>query len=69
MAATPTVAAIGAAELFVLLMTERDAAVPPITSGDVDIGFVNEFHVCSLKSKAPTSRGFVTNQFEKIKRV
>jgi hypothetical protein len=50
-------------------MTEGDAAVPPITSGDVDIGFVYEFHGSSVKSKAPTSRGFVTNQFEKIKRV
>jgi hypothetical protein len=25
-------------------MTERDAAVPAIASGDVNIGFVNEFH-------------------------
>ncbi len=69
MATAPTVSTIGAAELFVLLMTEGDAAVPPITSGDVDIALVYEFHGSSVKSKAPTSRGFVTNQFERIKRV
>jgi hypothetical protein len=30
-------------------MAERDAAVPPIASGNVDIGFVNEFHDVVLK--------------------
>jgi hypothetical protein len=25
-------------------MTERDAAVPAIARGDVNVGFVNEFH-------------------------
>ncbi len=49
MAAAPAVATVGAAELFVLLMTEGDAAVPPITSGDVDIGFVYEFQGSILK--------------------
>jgi hypothetical protein len=43
-AASATIAAIGATKFFVLLMTERDAAVPAIASGDVNIGFVNEFH-------------------------
>jgi hypothetical protein len=43
-ATAATIAAVGAAKFFVLLMTERDAAVPAIASGDVNIGFVNEFH-------------------------
>jgi hypothetical protein len=43
-AASATVAAIGAAKLFVFLMTERDAAVSAIARGDVNIGFVNKFH-------------------------
>ena len=44
MAAPATVAAVGAAKLFVLLMTERDAAVPAVAGGNVDVGFVNELH-------------------------
>jgi hypothetical protein len=44
MAATATVAAVGAAELFVLFMPERDAAVPAIARGNVNVGFVNKFH-------------------------
>ena len=43
----PTAAAITsirAAEFLVLLMTKRDAPGPAISSGDVNIGFVNELH-------------------------
>jgi hypothetical protein len=45
MTATATVATIGAAELFVFLMPKRDAASATISSGDINVGFVNEFHV------------------------
>jgi hypothetical protein len=44
MAATPAVAAVGAAEFLVLFVPERDAAVAAIACGDVDKGFVNKFH-------------------------
>jgi hypothetical protein len=44
MAAAPAIAAVGAAEFLVLLVPERDAAVPPIACGNVDKGFVNKFH-------------------------
>jgi len=44
MTATATVAAIGAAKLFVLFVPERDAAVPAIARSDVNVGFVNKFH-------------------------
>ena len=47
MPATTTVATVGAAEFFVLFMAERDAAVPAVTCGDVNIGFVNELHEIS----------------------
>jgi len=40
----PTVTPIGSSELFVLFMPERDAAGSTISSGDVNIGFVNELH-------------------------
>ena len=43
-ATAATIAAVGAAKFFVLLMPERNAAVPAIACGDVNIGFVNEFH-------------------------
>ena len=43
-AATATVAAIGAAKFLVLLVPERDAAAAAIARGDVDLGFVNKFH-------------------------
>ena len=44
MAAATTVAAIGAAELFVLLVTERHAAITAIASGNIDIRFIYKFH-------------------------
>jgi hypothetical protein len=44
MAATSAVATIGATELFVLFVPKRNATVPAITCGDVDIGFVYKFH-------------------------
>jgi hypothetical protein len=44
MAAAPAVTAVGAAELFVLFMAEGDAATPAIACGNVNKGFVNEFH-------------------------
>jgi len=60
MAATPTVTAVRPAEFLVLLMAERDAAVPAVTCGDVNVGFVNELHGVYVyrgrikKRKAPT---------------
>ncbi|MCY1230224.1 hypothetical protein D3C72_1632280 [compost metagenome] len=57
-AATAAVAAVGAAELFVLLMTERHAAVAAIARGDVDEGFVDELHgMSSLQMKKPRQCG------------
>ncbi len=44
MAATATVATVGAAELFVFFMAERDAAGSTVSGRDINIGFVNEFH-------------------------
>jgi hypothetical protein len=44
MAATAAIAAIGATKLFVFLMPKRDAASATISSGDINVGFVNEFH-------------------------
>ena len=66
MASAPAVATIGAAELFVLFVAKRDAAVAAIACGNVDKGFVYKFHAESLQSleiktkkqKAPTGRGF-----------
>ena len=55
MAASPTVAAVGATKFFVFFMTKRHATVPAVASDDVDKGFVNEFHKGILKNKAPTS--------------
>jgi hypothetical protein len=74
MAAAPAVAAIGAAELLVLLVAEGDAATPAIACGNVNKGFVNKFHDGVLRlnlghsepkikftnKKAPTGRGFVS---------
>ena len=58
--ATATVTAVGAAEFLVLFMTERDAAVPAVTCGDVDKGFVNELRgVLSLKSEKPRRAGLL----------
>jgi hypothetical protein len=61
-AAPTTVAAIGAAEFLVLLVAKRDTAVAPIAGGDVDKGFINEFHGsyslrCARNNKAPRGRG------------
>jgi hypothetical protein len=42
--ATTTVATVGAAELLVFFMPERDAASAAISSRDVNKGFVNELH-------------------------
>jgi hypothetical protein len=44
MATASSVATIGATELFVLFVPKRNATVPAIASGDVDIGFVYKFH-------------------------
>ena len=61
MAATSAVATVGAAELFVLLVPKRDAAVPAIASGDVDIGLVYKFHgvslIKSVKNESPDKSG------------
>jgi hypothetical protein len=68
-----SVATIGAAKLFVFFMPERDAAVPAIARGDVNVGFVNKFHDRSglysslllneelWNKKAPTRRGSLRN--------
>jgi len=57
MTAATTVATVWAAKLFVLLMTERDAAVPAIARGNVNVGFVNEFHDLSSLSILILSSG------------
>jgi hypothetical protein len=44
MPAPATVATVRATELFVLLMTKRDAAIAAIASGNVYVCFVNKFH-------------------------
>ena len=59
-AASATIATVGAAKLFVLLMAKRDTAVPPIASGNVDIGFVYEFHGC-LKVVKPRQVGALSH--------
>jgi hypothetical protein len=51
MSAAAPVAAIGATEFFVLLMTERDAAVATVTGCNVNVGFVNELHGVSSVSE------------------
>ena len=44
MPAASAIATVGPAELLVLLVTKRDAAVPSIACGNVDEGFVNKLH-------------------------
>ena len=44
MAATPAVAAVGAAKFLVFFVPERCAAIAAIACGHVDAGFVNKFH-------------------------
>jgi hypothetical protein len=52
MAAAAAVTAIGAAELFVFLMPKRDAASATVSGGDVNVGFVNEFHdACFINNR------------------
>src|SRR5215208_3747578 len=51
MAAAAAVASVGTAEFLVLLVAERDAAVPSVAGGNVDIGFVYELH--DGQNKAP----------------
>ena len=66
MATATTVAAIGAAKFLVLLVPERDAAVPAVARGDVDKGFIYKFHgfltgvkrAACPNDKAPAMRGF-----------
>ena len=59
MPAPASVAAVRSAELLVLFVAERHAAVPSVAGGDVDVGFVDELHGgVSIKNKAPTNRGF-----------
>jgi hypothetical protein len=47
-AAAPAVAAIRPAELDEFLAPERDAAVPARPGGDIDLGFIQEFHGSSV---------------------
>ena len=47
MPAPTTISTVGATKFFVLFVSERDAAVPAVTCGDVNIGFVNELHEIS----------------------
>jgi hypothetical protein len=46
-AATATVSTIGATKFLVLFVTKRHAPGPAIACGDVNEGFVNEFHTGS----------------------
>jgi hypothetical protein len=59
MAAASAVTPVGPAEFFVLLMTERHAAVAAIACGNVDEGFVNELHelIPSLQIRKPRQAG------------
>jgi len=54
-AAATTVAAVGAAFGFVFLASERDDAVAAVAGGNVDFGFVDEFHedFLAYKRKSP----------------
>jgi len=54
MPAATAVTTVGPAEFLVLFVPERDAAVPAVACGDVDEGFVDEFHFVRLiKTKRP----------------
>jgi hypothetical protein len=55
-ATAATVTAIGPAKLFVLFVTERRAAIAPVTGGNVYGSFVDEFHGV-LKTKGPHAAG------------
>jgi hypothetical protein len=61
MPAAPTITTIGAAELFVLLVPKRDAAITPVASGYVDKGFVNKFHKGSVSWSADAELGNAKN--------
>jgi hypothetical protein len=50
-AAAPSVAAVGAAELDEFLPPERDAAVSAGARLDVDLRFVEEFHAVTGKAR------------------
>jgi hypothetical protein len=43
-ATSATIATVRTAKFFVFLVPKRDAAVSPVSSRQVDIGFINEFH-------------------------
>ena len=55
MATAPTIAAIGATELFVLFVPERHAAIATIASGNVDKGFIDELHGYPVYKTVPAS--------------
>ena len=55
-AATPAVAAVGAAELDELLAAEGERAVPAVAGADIDLGLIEKFHLSpSGCSRFPTS--------------
>ena len=55
-AATPAVAAVGAAELDELLAAEGERAVPAVAGADIDLGLIEELHLSpSGCSRFPTS--------------
>ena len=71
MAATSAVATVGAAEFFVLFVPKRNAAIPAIAGGDVDIGFVYKFHGLSLikgvKNESPDKSGLCRGTSNRIR--
>ena len=56
-AATPTVAAIGAAEGYELLAPETRAARTTVAGGNIDRGFIDELHVRIVEAKKPRRAG------------
>jgi hypothetical protein len=62
MAAAATVAPVGAAEFFVLLMPEGNATRATVSRGDINVGFVNKLHGrtprLEMKNPARRAQGF-----------
>ena len=58
---TAAIAPVRATELLVFLVPERRAAIAPVASGDLDVGFIYKLHDCIVletkKHKRPASAG------------
>jgi hypothetical protein len=66
MPTSPTVTPIGAAELLVLFVPERHAAIATITGGNVNKGFIDELHgISSLqKGAAPAPDCLILSELQ-----